>query len=351
MTRIFSESVTAVNNQLADDQSHRVGLSDGETPRFEAYFATFSVCSHKVRAVLSEKGVPHVAHVMKLFARADALPDNYHPSYVRMRMLGAPNAKMVSGYTGQSSVTSEGFDPCVVPTLVDQLHQRVVVDSAVICNYLDKEAGVGVPLVPPALATAIDEQIAIIDQAPHVAVLYGKNPHGDDRPESIAKPIEGVHDRKVAFLETAKSMVADEPDLVAAYDAKIQKEVSAKGFIYDEASMVDAHRRMGEHVAALETQLSSHDGRWAMGAEYTMADIMWSVSMFRMKWLGLGHHWETPGANTRVADYVERAFTRPSFQSAVIDYPMSTPPSQHIEATAPYAQNLHKAWAEMRPPA
>ncbi|MEO0495942.1 MAG: glutathione S-transferase family protein, partial [Pseudomonadota bacterium] len=335
---------------LAPEQSHSVGLADGEAPRFEAYFATFSVCSHKVRAVLAEKGIPYRAHVMKLFARADTLPDNYHPTYVRMRILGAPNAKLVSGYTGQSSVTSEGFDPCVVPTLVDHLHQRVVVDSAVICDYLDQEGG-GDLLVPAGMADAMSRQIALIDQAPHVAVLYGNNPHGDTRPESIAKPIEGVHDRKVTFLETAKSMVPDEPALIAAYEAKIQKEVSAKGFVYDEASMVDAHRRMGAHVAALEAQLTTHGGPWAMGDVYTMSDIMWSVSLFRMKWLGLGHHWETSGANPRVADYVERAFVRPSFQQAVIDYPMSTPPSQHIEPTAPYAQHLHKAWAEMRPPA
>ena len=67
------------------------------------------------------------------------IPANYRPGYVRLRLQGAPNLQYAEGYTGQSSVTTEGFDPCVVPTLVDHEKACVVIDSARICNYLDRE--------------------------------------------------------------------------------------------------------------------------------------------------------------------------------------------------------------------
>ena len=42
-------------------------------------------------------------------------PENYRPEYVRMRLRGAPNARLVDGYTGASAVTTEGFDPASCP--------------------------------------------------------------------------------------------------------------------------------------------------------------------------------------------------------------------------------------------
>ncbi|MEL7028529.1 MAG: glutathione S-transferase family protein [Pseudomonadota bacterium] len=263
-----------------------------------------------------------------------------------MRLQGAGNARLVSDYSGQSSVASEGFDPCVVPTLADHHRKRVVVDSAKICAYLDRETS-GPQLAPDALTEGIAAQIALVDQAPHVAVLYGPHPDGDDRPGLLAAGLSGVHDRKIRHLEALIASVADEPSLVAAYQAKIAKEASAKNFVYDPQAMVDAHRRMEHHVAALESQLAGHNGEWVIGDDYTMADIMWTVSLFRLKWLGLGGLWEASNGAPRVADYVQRAFARPSFQDAVINWPRSTPPSDHIEKTAPYAQHLHTAWREM----
>ncbi len=352
MTTKFSKLIQQANDDLAAPEQHRiVGAKDGKAPRFEVYHAPFSVCSHKVRSVLTEKRIPFVSHDvrMNLVDHDAPHPDNYKPGYVRMRLHGAPDARMVSDYTGQSSVASEGFDPCVVPTLADHQHEQVVVDSAKICSYLDRETS-GAALIPDALAEAIAAQIALIDQAPHVAVLYGPRPDGDNRPEMLVNGLTGVHDRKINHLKALIASVADDPNLIAAYEAKIAKETSAKNFVYDHESMIDAHNRMKDHVAALEKQLSTHDGEWAMGDNYTMADIMWTVSLFRLKWLGLGSLWETTDSAPRVAPYVQRAFARPSFQDAVVNWPRSTPPSHHIEETASYAQRLHKAWREMAVP-
>ncbi|MEL7029473.1 MAG: hypothetical protein AAGL49_09740, partial [Pseudomonadota bacterium] len=56
MTAEFSVLVQAANEALSAPEQHStIGAADGETPRFEVYHAPFSVCSHKVRAVLAEK--------------------------------------------------------------------------------------------------------------------------------------------------------------------------------------------------------------------------------------------------------------------------------------------------------
>ncbi|MEM9706110.1 MAG: glutathione S-transferase family protein [Pseudomonadota bacterium] len=350
MPKPLSDLVREANAELNEPGQHLVvGAPEGETPRFELYHANFSICSQKVRAMITEKNIPFTAHQLNLPVSEDHPSDSYRPGYIRLRLRGAPDVQMVSGYTGQSSVADEGFDPCVVPTLVDHQQQRVVVDNVRICNYLDREADLGPRLVPDQLADAIAAQVSLVDAAPHPAVLYGASPKGEDiRPEIVAIPITGSLTHAIRHLENFKAAHADQPDLVAAYDAKIARQSSARDFTYDKEQMVDAYNRMTQHVADLENQLNTHDGEWVMGDAYTLADIMWSASLFRLKWLGLGQIWENSNDKQRVTDYVERAFMRPSFRRAVIDWPMATPPSQHIEPTAPWAQNLFPAWQKMR---
>ncbi|MEM1021189.1 MAG: glutathione S-transferase family protein [Pseudomonadota bacterium] len=342
----FSALVERANAALEAPEQHSIiGARDGQSPRFDVYHAPFSVCSHKVRAVLVEKQIPFASHDirMNLVAHDAPCPDNYKPGYVRLRLQAAAGSGLVHGFTGQSSVASEGLDPCVVPTLADREKEQVVVDSAKICTYLDQETD-GTPLIPADLADAIAAQIALIDEAPHVGILYGASPSGDQRPERVAAGLSGVHDRKIKHLQALIAAHSDAPDLIAAYTAKIAKEKSAKSFIQEADTMVDAHARMKDHVIALDNQLKTHDGPWAMGEAYTMADIMWSVSLFRLKWIGLGRLWEDGDSAPRVNAYTARAFSRPAFQKSVINWPKSTPPSKHIEDTAPYAQALHETW-------
>ena len=77
--------------------------------------------------------------------------ENYHPDYVRLRIRGAPGREFVNGYTGRSSATTEGFDPCVVPTLVDHETDQVLIDSRFICDHIDRvwESGTGTQSTTP----------------------------------------------------------------------------------------------------------------------------------------------------------------------------------------------------------
>ena len=306
-------------------------------PRFELYHAAPSLCSMKVRTVLAEKRVPFISHDLNLMMREPA-PECYLPGYVRLRLRGAPEAELAHGYTGQSSVTTEGFDACVVPTLVDHEAERVIVDSANICAYIDANTE-GEPLIPEALAEAIGAHIDMVDQAPHVAVLYGAHPDGDVRPKGLARNIAGVHAKKIVALERLKAQVGDDAPLMAAYDSKMAKEAGGGEFMGDAQRMRAAHKAMVEHVGQLEQQLASHESPWALGERFTMADVMWAVSLYRMKWLGLAGAWEgagpalgkaAPGPRRRVVGYAQRAFARASFRAGVVDWPGAYGPSPHV---------------------
>ena len=310
--------------------------------RFELYHAAPSLCSHKVRTVLAEKGIPYLSHDMRIVAGKRSNPDNYHPGYVRLRLQGAPNAKMVSGYTGQSSVATEGFDPCVVPTLVDHDSCAVIIDSSAICFYLDREGGQPNSLAPEGDTAEIHEQVHMVDTAPHVASLYGAHPDDDVRPKGLQMNIKGVHTKKIRALEEMISQVGDDPDLVTAYRSKISKEARAGDFVYDANSMRKAHSAMANHVAALERQLGTHNHPWVMGSAYTLADIMWTVSLYRVQWLGLKVGWEKL---PRVNDYLSRAFERPSFQSAVVRWPGAYSPSPYTKEFSGPMALLKFLWA------
>src|SRR3546814_3538307 len=104
-------------------------------PRFELFHFVFSVCSQKVRGTLMEKGVTFGSNELTILPPQN---ENYCPQYVRLRLRSEAAAKHrpVSSFTGQSSVDSEGFDPLVVPTLVDHETGRILADSKAICLYL-----------------------------------------------------------------------------------------------------------------------------------------------------------------------------------------------------------------------
>lgn len=323
--------VDATNAQLGGPYKNKViGGVNGQRPRFEIYHSAPSLCSHKVRTVLAERGVPHTSHDMSIMTIGKAIPANYLPEYVRMRLRAAPGAAFVTSFDGESSVTNTGFDPCVVPTLVDLEEGRVIVDSRVICEYIDANAPQGEKLIPGDMHEEIEAQEALVDQAPHVASLYGAHPENDHRPEGIRNNLKGVHAKKIRALEAVLDFVGDDPELGPAYRAKIAKEKAAGEFVMNADGMRETHRKMALHVDALGEQLDRHDAEWVCGDRYTMADILWTCSLWRMQWLGFGYLWKRVDGRERLQDYLDRAFQRPSFRSAVVNWPGAHGPSQHV---------------------
>ena len=328
--------VAEANRDFTHPRRNRVVPAPGRPPpstppRFEVYHAAPSLCSHKVRFTLAEKGVPFTSHDLDILRSGKRkVPQCYRPAYVRLRLAGAENPRLVDGYTGRSAVDTEGFDPAVVPTLVDHEANRVVVDSARICAYIDEHAGTGPDLQPADLAEEIGEQLRIVDRAPHVALLYGENPEGDFRPRGLAGAIEGVHARKEVSLRRMKALVPEDATLQAAYDAKIAKERAAADFVANTDSMATIVGQMREGVEALEARLDKHGGEFACGDRFTLADVVWGASLFRMKWIGIGHLFSGGDACPRVAAYAERLFERPACRQMVIEWPGAHAPSPHV---------------------
>ncbi|MEM1414089.1 MAG: glutathione S-transferase [Myxococcota bacterium] len=319
------ELVDATNAPLMDPVRNRtIGTSP---PRYELYHFALSLCSQKVRLVLAETGADYAAHDINL-----SLPSlaNYEPAYVRLRLEGRGEAPLVSGYTGGSSTTTEGFDPAVVPTLVDLEREEVVVDSLRICRHVDREAGGA--LVPDTLRDAIVRELDLVDRTPHVALFYGAHPDADVRPERLRKGMPGVHDRKIAKLRMARERAAGDALLEAAYDAKIAKEEAARGFVGTPERMRAALAETLELVGGLEGRLG--EGPFLFGARYTLADVFWAVSLHRLRWLGMAFAWEGGHAlhgetRPRVGAYVSRLVARPAFRAACIEWPLM-PPSEHL---------------------
>ena len=321
--------VTAANGPLTDP-SMNITVGE-ETPRFELYHFALSLCSQKVRTCLAEKRASYVAHDLNLQL---PLLGNYDPAYVRLRLSARPGQAFATGYSGRSSVTMEGFDPAVVPTLVDLLAGTVVIDSAAICRHIDRVIDPANSLAPPGLDDCISSEIAIVDGTPHVAALYGAHPDGDFRPERLRKGMPGVHDRKIAKIRKARELAANDVELVAAYDAKIAKEEAGREFVHSPEQMRAAISEIVAVVGALELRLG--DGReWVCGDRYTLADVVWAVSLFRMKWLGMAFLWNGGShlnnvERPRVAAYGRRLFDRPAFRAAAIDWP-GVPRSEFVD--------------------
>jgi 2,5-dichlorohydroquinone reductive dechlorinase len=314
-----------------------IGKPEGGRPRFELYHFNLSLCSYKVRTTLDEKQAAYVAHDVVIFPPET---QNYYPEYVRLRLKGGESLadNFVHGYTGRSSTETEGFDPCVVPTLVDHEAGRVLVNSKQICRYLDSAIDGGTQLIPDDLEDEVIRQVDIVDQTPHVAVLYGVHPGKDARPAAVRRNMAGVHDAKIAQLRKNMALVGDDPLMVTAYEHKIVKETAAKAFVHTEKDMAAAVQEFKDIIARLEKDLQRSGKEWLLGDRFTLADVFWAVSLFRIHWLGLGYivrsgdteHY--PGVDA----YYERLMKRPSFERAVITWPLH-PPSEYLPQFYPDA--------------
>ncbi len=325
--------VDAANSRYTDPERNRViNAKPGEDPRFELYHFFLSLCSHKLRVVLDEKDAAYISHDI------DILPpnmQNYFPEYARLRFKGGEEigGRLVDSYTGRSATETEGFDPLVVPTLVDHVENRVLVNSKRMCLHIDSVLDTGTDLIPDDLRNPVIAQMDIVDRTPHVAVLYGVHPDEDRRPPFIREGMVGVHDYKIKMARENMALVADDPGLVDAYEHKILKEAAAKQFVHTEADMRGAVAEFKAILAQLEQDLSGSSGEWLFGDRFTMADAFWAVSLFRIKWVGLGYIWATDDGKVvlpRIAEYSRRLFERPSFQRAVIHWPLN-PPSDHVK--------------------
>ncbi len=331
----FDDLVAAARAEL-DDPARTYIVGKETSPRFELFHAGLSMCSQKVRAVLAEKAIPYTSHELVIVASKgiwaeDFKPaENYRPGYVRLRMFGGRQLgkQYAQAHTGNSSVDTEGFDPCVVPLLVDHEERSVVVDSKLICDHLDNAVAGPIKLIPddPTVRAAVMAQVDIVDRSPHPGLLYGFHPDDDRRPDFIKGVMSDVHDVKCSSIQRFIEDNADDEDLAAAYRAKIAKERAGKALAFDPDRQRMVRAQAQGIIDGLDVQLGDTTGPWICGTDYTLADMLWGISLYRFHWLGLATMWSS---KQRVSEYAGRVYKRPSVWEQVINFPSPMPPSPH----------------------
>ncbi|MEL7037006.1 MAG: glutathione S-transferase family protein [Cyanobacteria bacterium J06592_8] len=300
-----------------------------DKPRFELYHAAMSICSHKVRMTLAEKNLPYISLEVEIKAPKQ---ENYNPDYVRLRLASdiARNAKLATGFSGNSGVQEEGFDALVVPTLVDVEKNAIIADSRLVCLYLCQQVDDD-QLLPADIEAQVLAQLDKVDLFPHVALLYGANPDDDRRPPILRNVIGGVHDHKIAALNAVWESVKGKDDkLDAAYAAKIAKEEAASDFVGTPERMRAVIAETDRLIGEFSTTLSENGGPWCFGDRFTLADLFWIVSLFRLEFLGYGWLWKERPERENIGHYAEAGYARNSMKFAVRHWPGGHPPSEWV---------------------
>ena len=189
------------------------------------------------------------------------LAEHYNPAYIRLRLMAARESdrEYVRGYSGKTSVETEGFDPCVVPLLVDYGAGRVIADSKRICCYLDAVSPQPIQLVPDDAEEQAEvmRQVSIVDRIPNGTLLYGFHPDSDSRPAPLKLAMETVYDFKVMALEGLIAANAGDVEIVAACRAKIAKERGGQEVCRDPEFQRAARTHVGDLLAGLDRDLAA----------------------------------------------------------------------------------------------
>lgn len=312
-------------SRLVQELREEMGLRDTapvvggiEAPRFELFHAANSICSQKVRAVLAFHAVPYTERTLKI-----AEGQTYLPSHVRLRMIGCGkiSATLASHHSGSTSASSSGCDAAVVPTLIDWASGDVIVDSKRICQYIDDQSAGPGNLRPEGLEAEIDVELAIVDNLPNYQMLVGRRPDGGATPTMNMGG--GGSDFSLGKVERCRKYLkqhADDPVLVAAYTAKLNKEQDAAETLFSPTSMQQAYGKAEAVCAGLEAKLARRACTWLFGQTLTMADLFWAVELLRMKNLGAGSFWEN-GKLPNLAHYFRKCEGQPAIRAAIIDWP------------------------------
>jgi len=315
-------------------------VGDAQSPRFELFHAASSLCSQKVRTVLHEKRLSYRSNDMIILCSMGAdgvmAAEHYNPAYVRLRLIAGKDMgqALVSGYSGRTSVETEGFDPCAVPLLIDYVAGRVIADSKRICCYLDEVSTEPLQLLPAAAQARAEvmRQVSIVDRLPNAALLYGFHPDADHRPESLKSVMETVYDYKVMALQALAEANAGDAELVGAYRAKIAKESGGKKVCHDAAFQRAVRQDAREILMALDQALGAQSSPYLNGHAFSLADVAWGVNLIRMAYLGLASLWDDQHNVTR---YFQALTQRPSLCSEAIGASIdSLPPSEHFAGVA-----------------
>jgi glutathione S-transferase len=249
-------------NTLVFEKGNTVMEGRRDMPELVLYNAAQSTCSQRVRFVLHEKGLAFTERKLDLFSG-----DQLRPEYLKIN----PNG--------------------VVPSLVHD--GSVIIDSAVIIEYLDEVFSESPALVPKDAVkrAAMRSFIRYTDEVPTPAVR--------------------IPSYNLAFLPHYRDM--SEAEFVALAESKpLRKEfllsMGRTGFSAQEMSA--ALERLRRAIVRMSETLRATGGPWLMGSDLTLADVAIMPVIVRMDDLGLGEFWEPL---TEIGRWLDAIRARPAF--------------------------------------
>ena len=244
----------------------------------ELYHHGSSVCSAKVRFTLMEKQLEWKGHYLNLLKG-----EHFNAEYLKLN----PKA--------------------VVPTLIHD--GQVLVESTVICEYLDDEFQ-HVRLKPAKSmdrarmrlwTKAVDEDLQpackyITYAACHRHIIKRMPP------DKFRQYMEGPPGE-------AETRVAGDPNWVESKRAIVDMGIEAPG-VASKFRMYDMYLQKMEHA------LQRHE--WLAGDAFTLADIALAPYVNRLDMLGMSEMWTV--ARPRLTEWFERIKARPTFKPCFLDY-------------------------------
>jgi glutathione S-transferase len=250
---------------------------------FTLYNAPQSTCSQRVRFVLNAKELAFSEIKLDLLAG-----DQLKPDYLALN----PNG--------------------VVPTLDHD--GAIVIDSSVICEYLDEVAPKPAPFTPgdPVLRAKMRALMHFIDEMPAPAVR--------------------VPTFNLAFLPRFAAM-SEEEFLAFAESKPLRREfmlsMGRQGFPKED--MDAALARLRRTYERMDAEIAKSGGPWLLGRDLSLADIMVMPAIVRMADLGQDGAWQDL---PRVQRWYEAIRAHPAFAPTYYPGSLLTERFPHLRKAA-----------------
>ena len=250
---------------------------------FTLYNAPQSTCSQRVRFVLNAKNIAFAEEKLDLLAG-----DQLKPDYLAIN----PNG--------------------VVPTLDHD--GAIVIDSSVIIEYLDE-------IAPRPL-----------DFTPHDPVQRAKMRTLMHFMDEMPAPAVRVPTFNLAFLPRFAAM--SEEDFVAFANSKpLRREfmlaMGRKGF--PQKDMDEALARLRRTYERMDAEIAKSGGRWLLGKDISLADVMAMPALVRMADLGQDTAWQDL---PRVQRWFEAIRSHPAFVPTYYPGSLLTERFPHLRKSA-----------------
>ncbi|CAJ1368128.1 unnamed protein product [Effrenium voratum] len=225
--------------------------------------------------------------------------------------------------TSSPKSTRKGFcfDPLAVPTLVDREKKTVVVDSKAICQYLDQELPL-VPLTYPEWEVLINKHLDLVDETPHMGLIYGLHFADDIRDPVVLKYAQLMKGARGGQLAAVGQRLGGElpPQLRGFYEAK-RRKIRMASETLSRAAVLEMHQKVQEILGILEQDLRAigNLGDFFCGT-LSLVDVFWHSSLLRLFELGFDG-WFSKDRLPRVHAYAMRILRDPVLARATYLWP------------------------------